>query len=443
MNYWALSSLILLLVIQTLASYIDRVYSEMGKFLSRDFQENVDAWTRAVEPRMILGRDTLSLSASVLRQVTLAAIAVLFGAKLYSSFVLLPLLHHGPGLPDFVMTAVELVGIVILFDRLVPYLLFVRTRGLWIAYLRLPLVLVFLILLPITMFLSLLISIIALAEPEEQEEEENTSEGVDALLEAGEEEGILEESDRELVRSVVEFGDMVARSVMTPRPEMFCVPATMSLEEFTTVMLKEAYSRVPVYGESIDVITGIAFARDLLGIADADAGQATVASIQKPVAFVPETKKVNELLKEMQRAKQHMRIVVDEYGAVAGLITIEDLLEAIVGDIDDEHDVEEETNEPVGSAATGWSVPGRFEVSRLRELFQHEEDEDPVDLELPADVEATTVGGLVSELAGHIPHSGEVVEAGRLRLEVLSSTDRRVQRVMVQMATLANTADNQ
>ncbi|NUQ27639.1 MAG: HlyC/CorC family transporter [Acidobacteriaceae bacterium] len=443
MSYWTLGSLLLLLIVQTLASYIDRVYSEMGKFLSRDFQENVDAWTRAVEPKMILGRDTLALSASVLRQITLTAIAVLFGAKLYSSLTLLPILRHGPRLPDFAMTAVELVCIVILFDRLVPYLLFVRTKGLWIAKLRLPLVLIFLALLPITGLLSLLISIIALAEPEEQEEEENSSEGVDALLDAGKEEGILEESDRELVRSVVEFGDKVARAVMTPRPEMFCVPGTMTLEEFTSLMAKEAYSRVPVYGESIDIITGIAFARDLLGVADSEAARQTVASIQKPVAFVPETKKVNELLKEMQRAKQHMRIVVDEYGAVAGLITIEDLLEAIVGDIEDEHDVEEETNEPVGNPQEGWSVPGRFEVSRLRELFESQHDELPVDLELPSDMEATTVGGLVSELAGHIPHSGEVVDAGRLRLEILSSTDRRVQRVKVQMAASPETADNQ
>lgn len=443
MNYWALGAFGLLLVVQTLASYIDRVYSEMGKFLSRDFQENVDAWTRAVEPKMILGRESLALSASVLRQITLSAIAVMFGAKLYGSATLLPLLKHTPRLPDFAMTAVELVFIVIVFDRLIPYLLFVRTKGLWIARLRLPLVVVFLALLPVSLSLSLLISIISLAEPEEAETEENLSEGVDALLEAGEEEGILEESDRELVRSVVEFGDMIARSVMTPRPEMFCVPSTMTLEEFTSVMLHEAYSRVPVYGESIDVITGIAFARDLLGVADVEAGTRTVASIQKPVAFVPETKRVNELLKEMQRAKQHMRIVVDEYGAVAGLITIEDLLEAIVGDIDDERDVEEETNEPSGSAEEGWSVPGRFEVSRLRELFQHPDDEDPVDLELPSDTEATTVGGLVSEIAGHIPHSGEVTEVGRLRLEVLSSTDRRVQRVKVQMVTPANTTDNQ
>ena len=320
------------------------------------------------------------------------------------------------------------------------------------------------------MLLQLLLSIAALAEPEDTTEEDHPSEAMDALLEAGEEEGILEESDRELVRSVIEFGDKVVREVMTPRPEIFAVPGNLTLQQFTEVIHEYAFSRVPIYTGSLDHITGIAFAHDLLHIYDTEARTKTVASIQRPVAFVPEVKKVAELLREMQREKQHMRIVIDEYGGVAGLVTIEDLLEAIVGNIADEHDVHEPDDVPVREANGAYVVSGSFELSRLRDLFADQfetpvrraeadsadsEDpgsphspadspevydlrdtrEDPTALRLPEHYESTTIGGLVSEIAGHIPLPGEVVEEEGLRLEVLASTDRRIDRVRVSLAT--------
>jgi CBS domain containing-hemolysin-like protein len=276
---------------------------------------------------------------------------------------------------------------------------------------------------------------------------------MDALLEAGEEEGILEESDRELVRSAVEFGDKVVREVMTPRPEIFAVPGTLTLREFTAEINEHAFSRVPVYSDSLDRITGIAFAHDLLKVLDIEAGVRTVAQIQRPAAFVPETKMVAELLREMQREKQHMRIVIDEYGGVAGLVTIEDLLEAIVGDIADEHDEPEADETPVREPDGSYIVPGNFEISRLRELFSDQierstrpaedsesaEEEQPEEEEkefllLSDEYESTTIGGLVSEMAGRIPAAGEVVEKDGLRMQVLASTDRRVDRLRVSLA---------
>jgi CBS domain containing-hemolysin-like protein len=275
---------------------------------------------------------------------------------------------------------------------------------------------------------------------------------MDALLEAGEEEGILEESDRELVRSAVEFGDKVVREVMTPRPAIFAVPEGMTLAELLEELKENAFSRVPVFAGSLDHVTGIVFARDLLHVRDADAATRTVGQLQKPAEFVPETKKVAELLREMQMEKQHMRVVIDEYGGVAGLVTIEDLLEAIVGSIADEHDEAEEIDEPVREADGRFVVPGSFEVSRLRELFAEPEESEAegsqagdgdaesegkeilahrLPLFFPQHYEATTLGGLVSEIAGHIPLPGEVVEEDGLRLEVLVSTDRKVERVRV------------
>jgi CBS domain containing-hemolysin-like protein len=260
------------------------------------------------------------------------------------------------------------------------------------------------------------------------------------------------------MRSVLEFGDKVVREVMTPRPEMFAVAETMSLAEFTRAVRERGFSRVPVYrgsggsGGSLDEIAGIVFAHDLLGVDDSDAARRRVAELVRPVGFVPETKKVNELLKEMQRQKQHMSVVIDEYGNVAGLVTIEDLLEAIVGEIEDEHDTAVMEDEPVAEESGSYLVPGSFEVSRLRDLFEETapfgqeteaseaaEAEDGAEMEqtlprLLTGYEATTVGGLVSEIAGHIPLPGEVVEDGPLRLEVIASTDRRVERVRVGLA---------
>jgi len=253
---------------------------------------------------------------------------------------------------------------------------------------------------------------------------------VEALLEAGEEEGILEESDRELVRSAVEFGDKLARDVMTPRPQIFAVPESMTLVEFLEELRENNYSRVPVYAGTLDAVTGIAFAHDLLQISDEEARTRTVGSIQRPAALVPETKKGNELLREMQRQKQHMRIVIDEYGEVAGLVTIEDLLEQIVGNIGDEHEDEEDARvedaQPEGDGA--WLVPGGFPVDRLEELAGPDW--------MPEErYEAQTVGGLVSEADGRIPHAGEVIEVGSLRIEVVASSDRRVERVRVRVIT--------
>lgn len=439
--FFAISGLVLVLAV---VSYIDRIYSEMGKFLSREYQDNIDSWEEIVEPRIPLARESISLSVSILRQITVAIIGVLFGLRLFADLAY----HPGAGWSRIAIASFELILIILFFDRLFPQLLFTRTRGRWIAKIRLIIVIVLYVISPVTLGCSLLLSIAALAEPEESTEPEHPSEAMEALLEAGEEEGIFEESDRDLVRSVVEFGDKVVREVMTPRPEMFAVPGSLTLEEFTQQIDEHKFSRVPVFSGSLDHVTGIVFAHDLLQVKDTDAGQITVAQLQRPAAFIPETKKVAELLREMQREKQHMRLVIDEYGGTAGLVTIEDLLEAIVGNIADEHDETEADDAPIRQEDGSYLVSGSFEVSRLRELFAEEDKSEPIQpedyephddddreesepLRLSDDYESTTLGGLVSEIAGHIPLRGEVVEKDGLRMEVLASTDRRIDRIRV------------
>jgi putative hemolysin len=411
--------IVLLLVVLTLSSYIDRLYSEMGKFLAREFQENIDLWEQRVDPRLGMNRDRISLSAALLMHLSLAFLTLVFGMLLFDR----ERVGDRATLPEIAQVVLGIVLVIIIFNRLLPYAFFTRTRGAWIVHWRWLLQVMMWLVLPITLFMQFVLSIAALAESQPNANGDTTaSEAVEALIEAGEEEGILEESDRDLVRSAVEFGDKIVREVMTPRPAMFAVPGSITLEQFLELIRAQPFSRVPVYRDTLDNVTGIAFTHDLLQISDVEARSKTVADIQRPGAFVPETKKVNELLREMQREKQHMRIVIDEYGGVAGLVTIEDLLEELVGAIRDEHEDEDKTSvirEPGGT----WVVPGNLEIARVEEILGG--------VELPEDLEATSVGGLVSETAGRIPQSGEVVEGYGLRFEILAATDRKVNRLRV------------
>jgi putative hemolysin len=413
---------IVLLAIQTIASYVDRMYSEMWKFLSRDFQENIDVWEQQVEPRLGMSSRHAAQSAAMLTPLSLAALVLILGdVALYAHIV-----HGEPIANDVAQMALAIVLAILLFRSFLPQLLFTRTRGRWIAPLTVVLRVLFYLVFPITLALGFLLSIAALAESGEKVEEEHASEAVEALIEAGKEEGILEESDRALVRSAVEFGDKIVREVMTPRPAIFAVPATMTLAEFTEQLRTHAYSRVPVYGASLDQITGIAFMHDLLHVTDVDAATSTVGKMARPAMFTPETKNLQMLLREMQRDKQHMALVIDEYGGLAGLVTIEDLVEEIVGAISDEHETPtlEETAQPQPDGS--YIVPGSFELAQLEELFA-----DSVSLPLAEQYESTTLGGLITEEAGHIPFPGEVIHLAGLRLEVLASSPRRVDSVRV------------
>ncbi len=421
MSAVAIAGVVLLALILTLASYISRVYAEFGKILSREVQENLDAWEEHIEPHLGLTREHAALCASVAQQLALCIIALVFGAVLFDRGP-----HVGPPTyPEIAQAVLGAVLVVVFCNQVFPWLLFERTEGSWAVRFMWPIRLVLWLTTPITVLIRFFFSVVDLAEEPVSKEEEAAGD-VEALLEAGEEEGILEKTDRDLVRSAVEFGDKLVREVMTPRPRMFTVRETTTLEQFLAQLREHNYSRVPVYQGTIDNITGIAFAHDLLQITDAEAHIRTVGSIQRPAAFVPETKRGYELLREMQREKQHMRIVIDEYGGVAGLVTIEDLLEQIVGDIRDEHEDDVPIEFPQKEAGGSWVVPGSFPVDQLSDLYENA-------IDVGEGFEATTVGGLVSELEGRIPLAGEVVllEDAGLRMEVVASTDRRVDRVRV------------
>jgi CBS domain containing-hemolysin-like protein len=405
--------LVVLFGLLTLSSYVDRVYTEIGKFLSREFQDNIDSFEQQVEPRLKVSRSRAALSMSVLSPLLMAALAMVVAFGVF---------RDGTWAAEEVLEAsMGLILIVIVFNRFVPFVFFSRTKGEWLTqWVFLLRVLIYLVL-PITLVLGFLQSVTSLTREHSEEQPETQAEAVDALIEAGQEEGILDESNRDLIQSVVQFSEKTVREAMKPRPEMVAVAADTTVEQLIELLRARPFSRIPVFEGNIDNIVGIVHAQDVLQIADAEAHSRTVASLmRKDVFFVPETKLGSDLLREMQKNKARMAIVIDEYGGVAGLVTIEDLVEEIVGEISDEH----EAAQIVRETETSYLVPGNMDVDRLEELLGVRPDRKG----------AATVAGLVSELAGRIPKRGEVVEEDGLRLEVLQATERRVERVRVSLA---------
>ena len=396
----------------TLSSYVERVYAEIGKFLSREFQENIDNFEQQVEPQLKVARSRAASSMAVLTQLLIAAIAMLVAFSVF---------RDGAWSVDEVLeAALALLLIVIVFNRFLPYVFFSRTSGKWLAR-WVPVVRAMIyIVLPVTLVLGFLQSVTSLTRERSEPEPETQAEAVDALIEAGQEEGILDESNRELIQSVVQFSEKTVREAMKPRPEMVTVAAETTVEQFIELLRLRSFSRVPVFEGNIDKIVGLVYAKDVLQVPDADAHTRTVGSLmRKDIYFVPETKLASDLLRELQRNKIRMAIAVDEYGGVAGLVTIEDLVEEIVGEISDEHEVAQVVRESDAS----YVVPGNMDVDRLEELLGVR----------PERKGAATVAGLVSELAGRIPQKGEVIEEDGLRLEVLQSSNRRVERVRVSL----------
>jgi putative hemolysin len=400
----------LLLGLLTLASYVDRVYTEIGRFLSREFQDNIDAFEQSVEPKLGVGRERAALSMAVLTQLTTAAISLLVGFAVFRD--------RAWSVQEILQAALSLILVVIVCNHFLPLVFFSRTKGKWLVRWAFLLRILIYAVLPVTLVLGFLQSVTALTKAHSEQQPETQAEAVDALIEAGQEEGILDESNRDLIQSVVEFGEKTVRDAMKPRPEIVAVPTNTTVEQFIELLRTKPFSRVPVFEGTIHNIVGIVHAQDVLQVPDTEALLRTVDSLmRKDVYFVPESKLGSDLLREMQKNNIRMAIVVDEYGGVAGLVTIEDLVEEIVGEIGDEHEKAEVLRETDHS----YVVPGNMDVDRLDELFGMR----------PEGRESATVAGLVSELAGRIPQKGEVIEDDGLRFEVLESTKRKVQRVRI------------
>ncbi|HVL07436.1 MAG TPA: hemolysin family protein [Acidimicrobiales bacterium] len=240
-----------------------------------------------------------------------------------------------------------------------------------------------------------------------------------ALADVAVAEEVIEREERQLIHSIIEFGDTVVREVMIPRPDMVAIEARATVNDAMEVVMAAGYSRIPVYDQGIDDINGLLYAKDLMRAVRDKRGDAQVRELVRTANFVPETKRVAELLPEMQKQKSHMAIVVDEHGGTAGLVTLEDLIEELVGEIVDEYDVEEPPMEPLPGGDV--RVNARMPIDELNDLLEAEFPEGDYD----------TVGGLVYYLLGHVPAEGETVDYDGRRLRAERVQGRRIGRVRI------------
>lgn len=311
--------------------------------------------------------------------------------------------------------------VMIVTTYVVPHLLYRKTSGEWLLPLAPLLRALILAVRPLAALLSFFQAIVELARPETtQQDTPNPAEHIDALIAAGTEEGIIEEGDRKLIQSVVAFGDKRVREVMTPRPNIVAIEENRSLEDLRELAIEQQYSRIPVYSGTVDNITGFIHVRDMFELDEQERKGRKVKELKRPIRAVPETKPVDELLREMQSDGAHMAVVVDEYGNTAGLVTMEDMVEEILGEIHDEHEPERDVvEEPNGR----YVVSGAVDLDRLHELLGFRPQEE---------TQSTTIGGLVTEWLGHVPKVGETVERDGIRMEVLAANDLRVDQVRVE-----------
>jgi putative hemolysin len=258
----------------------------------------------------------------------------------------------------------------------------------------------------------------------EDDEELDSEDDIQALIDVGEAEGILEEEEGELIHSILEFGDTRVSEVMTPRPDIVAVPAGATVREARDVMIESKYSRLPVYRDQIDNVEGLIYVRDLLERWAEDNEDGPIAKLVRAVYFVPETKPVSDLLEEMQKAHVQLSMVVDEYGGVSGLVTVEDILEEIVGEIEDEDIAGEDLEEIVDKGDGCYEVVGSTEIGKIERLF---------DMEIETD-DFTTIAGLVINESGRVPPQGEHLTFRGLEVEVLEADERRIGRLRVKRA---------
>lgn len=332
---------------------------------------------------------------------------------------------------------VGMIFTVIIFRQIVPLLVTQNQPARTIIMLRYPLRIIYpplsLIAHPIYRFLRGL-------QREEPSQSGNADEPngevgeLRALLDVGEEEGILEESEGAMIQSIMRFSDRKVGEVMTPRTNIVAIEASSSLEAVRDLMIESKYSRIPVYREQLDHIEGIIYVRDLLASWARGTAQQTAVDLARPTYFVPESKAIDDLLREMQKAKAQMAIVIDEYGGLAGVVTLEDLIEEIVGEIEDEDEPEPQAAEAeIISESDGTHlVRGQVEVGKLERLLG---------TELATD-DFTTVAGLVINQLGHLPAVGETLTFRSLEFEVLEADERRVARVRIRVLTQGEALDS-
>jgi len=393
-------------------SYIDRIYRELGRVNKGRIRANLEMFESEIEPHFRLERARATIAFRLLANLWL----VLVTAETARGVIVFV-----PGTWDALLQALVYVLVeVLLLSQFLPDFLLARTTGRWLIRLSLVIRAFLWIVFPFRVLLEIAISLARISDEQHADELPVQGEGIEALVDAAEHEGILDPGEVQMIEQVVEFSDKRVLEFMTPRPEVVAIVASSTIEQLRGLLIRSKFSRIPVFEKTLDDVTGVVFARDVLQIPESEASTRTVRELARPAFFIPETKQGNDLLKEMRRRNQQMAIVVDEHGSVAGIVTVEDLVEEILGEIgeDDRVPAPDAVREPDGSMV----LRGSVSVEKVQELFA-------VEWDVSGEESATTIGGLLNHVAGHVPAAGEHLDYGGLRFEILEANQRKVLRL--------------
>lgn len=401
------------LVVLVFLSTVESAYESLSEVSLRLMLADREQTRRARFFRELLDhRRRFELILILGTQLSIAAIAVML-ASIFADMRLRSALAATLGIVFIV---------IVIFRQFVPRLLS-QNNPEDVLWLLLPLFKVFYRLFAVIIApIAALLDRMKRPEPEEEktiyEQEEEALDEIQAFIDVGAEEGILEESEGELIQSIIEFRDTRVEEIMQARTNIVAIEASAKMSDARQLMIESKYSRIPVYRDQIDNIEGIIYVRDLLAFCESEKSDQPVTECMRTAYFVPESKSVRELLEEMQKAKIQIAIVIDEYGGVAGLVTIEDIIEEILGEIEDED--EGTIDEGIIQQEDGsFLVDGSAEIRKVELLY---------DKELEAD-DFTTVAGLIINKLGHMPSVGEKLEFKGLQLEVVEADNRRINRL--------------
>ena len=418
MNYTWLYAIgvILLALFLPVLSYLTLIYRELGRMTTGPVHEHLDIFEAEIEPKLKMNRRSAGRAFRILGHFWLAFL-VLETTRGVVYFV--------PGTWEALLELSVFIALeVVIAMHFIPDVLLYRTTGRWLRPL-LPVIRVSLWLVwPFRVFVEGAESLARISETElEKSEEQRTEEGIEALVEAAEEEGIIEPEQADLIEQVVEFSDKRVREVMTPRPDIVAIPADATLEELHGKFVETRYTRLPVYGKTLDDMVGVAYLQDLLTIADTDLPRKKVRELMKPVLFIPETKAGSDLLREMRQKGQPLAVVIDEHGSVAGIATMEDLLEEIVGESG--QDTADGTSDVVREPNGALVLPGGMAIEEVEELLGVHFGESS------AETTVTTLAGLLSHASGKVPAPGDKVDMEGHRFEVLEANQTKVVSVRI------------
>ncbi len=415
-SYWVyVLSVLLVGFTLPIFSYLTLIYRELGRMTTGRVHKHLDIFEAEIEPKLKINRRSGGRTFRIIGHFWLAFLVlettrgvVYFAQGTWESFV------------EF---CVFVILEVVFAMHFIPDMLLYRTTGRWLRPL-LPLIRgTMWIVWPVRVFLEGAESLARISEQEaEKTEEQRTEEGIEALVEAAEEEGIIEPEQADLIEQVVEFSDKRVREVMTPRPDIVAIPAEATLEDLHARVVETKFSKIPVYEKSLDDIFGVVYAQDLLQVADQDLPRRKVRKLVKPVLFMPETKIGSDFLREMRQKGHSLAVIIDEHGTVAGIATIEDLVEEIVGESGNHGRpfAPDVVREPDG----GLVMRGSMAIDAVEELLG-------VHFGEQADETVTTLAGLLSHVTGKVPAPGDKIDMEGHRFEVVEANQRKVLRVRI------------